>query len=184
MASGLRSALGPSSIIDPEPTQEWRTVSFLKSHSIWMSNPILCLTKCRRLPKSSSQNVNSQNVNSQNVNSQNVNSQKVNSQNVNSQKVNSQNVNSLKVNSQNINFPEYQLPKMSTPKSYILTKYTSYMFKLFHSLWDCTTSISSSLYIAWYIEDNFKTYFDSYREDDNNHSYHFELMLTHTAIVA
>ena len=32
--------------------------------------------------------------------------------------------------------------------------------------------------------DDFKTYFDSYGEDDNNHSYHFELMLTHTAIVA
>ena len=32
--------------------------------------------------------------------------------------------------------------------------------------------------------DDFKTYFDSYGEDDNIHSYHFELMLTHTAIVA
>ena len=28
--------------------------------------------------------------------------------------------------------------------------------------------------------DDFKTYFDSYGEDDNNHNYHFELMLTHT----
>ena len=32
--------------------------------------------------------------------------------------------------------------------------------------------------------DDFKTCFDSYGEDDNNHSYHFELMLIHTAIVA
>ena len=33
--------------------------------------------------------------------------------------------------------------------------------------------------------DDIKTYFDSYGEDDNIHaSYHFELVLTHTAIVA
>ena len=40
----------------------------------------------------------------------------------------------------------------------------------------------------YYVEienlDDFKIYFDSYGKDDNNHSYHFELMLTHTAIVA
>ena len=51
------------------------------------------------------------------------------------------------------------------------------------------SSFNTVWYMEWYyakIEnlDDFKTYFDSYGEDDNNHSYHFELMLTHIAIVA
>ena len=77
------------------------------------------------------------------------------------------------------------LPKMSTPKIYILTKHTVYFISYQTApQTESFNQLSSSFNIVWYMEwyfaetenlDDFKTYFDSYGEDDNNHSYHFEL---------
>ena len=84
---------------------------------------------------------------------------------------------------------------MSTPNIYILTKYLSYFITYqtapqTGSFNQCQAHLTlCGIYMEWYYAEienlgDFKTCFDLYGEDDNNHSYHFELMLTHTAIVA
>ena len=72
-------------------------------------------------------------------------------------------------------------PKISTPKIYILTKYTIAIYLITYQTAPQTGSFKLTLHCVVNAEienlDDFKTYFDSYG-DDNNHSYHFELMLT------